>query len=82
MIERKHEPFIAPREAAAVAAVAKSSRDRAILVQASCGQVVLLEVPMGMTEQQALAEFVRGQLITLAVLSAGIPLLFILMLLR
>ena len=83
MIERRHEIFIATRIASAAsdAGVVGSSGGRAILVQAGCGQVVPLEVPIGMTEQQVLAEFVKGQLIMLAGLLAGMPLFFVLMLL-
>ncbi len=49
---------------------------RRILVRAGCGFITSLEVPLEMTDEQFLAQFIRGQLIAASIgLLIGISLL-------
>jgi hypothetical protein len=78
MIECRPEVAVAPHltPAALDAAFVEDDWVRNIFVQVNCGQIVPLEVPFEMSDQQVFAEFAKGQLIALANLVAGLLLLF------
>jgi NAD(P)H-dependent flavin oxidoreductase YrpB (nitropropane dioxygenase family) len=56
---------------------------RNIFVQVSCGSIMAVDVPVGMTEAQVLAEFRKGQFVmALTALLIGTPFLFALTFMR